>query len=293
MKDYYSILGVSKGASDQEIKAAYRKLAKEYHPDRNPGNKEAEQKFKDLGEAYETLKDPRKRAEYDNPNPFTDFGSGGFRREEYGFRDPFNDPRFRQFFGDDVDDLGSIFGNLRRRKQQYYNQNFNARVNVSLEDIFEGREIEIRVRNPSGEIKDHRVKIPRGIDDGGRIILRGYGDNSNPKIPAGDLVVTVHTQPHPTFKREGPMLFTKLPVNIFTLMTGGDRELQTIEGNSIRLKIPKGTQAGKTLKVPGRGMYLQNSNVRGDLFVTIESNVPDIKDPADLDLIKQLEEKYK
>ena len=298
MKDYYKTLGLDKNASEEDIKSAYRRLAKKYHPDVNPDNKEAEQKFKDINEAYEILKDPKKKAEYDNPNPYGgrgDFGGFEFRTSGFGgphgSSNPFAESKFRRFFGEDVDidDLSSIFGGSRRR---YHNQNFNMRVKVSLEDIFEGREITVKVRNPDGKIREHTLKIPRGIEDGGRLIIRGYGDQQNKDLPPGDLVVTVSTEKHPTYKREGPMLFTDLPVSIFTLITGGEETLQTIEGTKISLKIPKGTQAGKTMKVAGKGMYLQNSNVRGDLFVTVTTRVPKITDQEDLETIKYLAEKY-
>lgn len=294
MKDYYKILGVSKSASDEEIKKAYRKLAKQYHPDTNPDNSSAETKFKEINEAYETLGDKSKRAEYDigEKNPFAGFGRSYQQTTGNPFGDVFNDIFGNRGFSGNVD----IEELLRRRtgsgfSQQFYNENYNVDVKVTLEDVFYGAEKELTVRTPGGAIQRVDFRIPQGIEHNKKIILKGKGSTSVPGKPPGDLHVSVKILPHSVFTREGPMLYMDLRVNALDLMVGCEKQIRTIEGNTISLKIPPGSY-DKKLKVVGKGMYLYGSSVRGDLIVNIKPVVSTITDHSDIEIINQLRKKY-
>lgn len=293
MKDLYKVLGVTKNASQEEIKKAYRKLAKQHHPDSNSNNPNAEAKFKEINEAYETLSDPSKRREYDNP------GYGGFSSS-------FKDERSFNSFGFNFNDIfggGRGFGNeynvdveelLRKRSSGFhnrYNDNYNIENQVSLEDIYFGGKKELRVKLPDGSLDTFEITIPRGIENNQKIVVKGKGSRRNTNAAPGDLIVTIKQLKHPVFTREGPMLYMDLMVNVLDLISGCEQTIKLIDGSTINIKIPAGT-VDKKMKVAGKGMFLYGSSVRGDLFVTIKALLPKITDQKDLDILKEMRKKY-
>lgn len=253
-KDYYAILGVSRDASADEIKKAYRRLARQYHPDLNPGNKQAEEKFKEIQEAYEVLSNPEMRAKYDqlsaNWKAYEQAGwpggtSGGwdaFGQEVFGGFSDF----FRMFFGED-------FPRRARR------QPLEVRMPITLEELFTGTKKTLRVGNTTVE-----VPIARGLRPNTRVRLRNQG-------PTGELVVYLDLQPHPRFHLEGSQLHTVLEVPLYTAILGGAAELVHLDGSRLRLQIPPETPNGHRLVLRGKGWP---TSPPGDLFVEVRVCLP-------------------
>jgi curved DNA-binding protein len=254
--DYYSILGVSKNASEQDLKKAYKKMSMKHHPDR--GGDEA--KFKEVNEAYSTLKDPKKRAEYDNPQPQFRYNSSNFN----GFADmggghPFSD----------------IFGEIHRRQRR--NRDVTINVKLDLLDVMHGKELTAKYQVPSGRVKEANIDIPAGIEDGTGIRFRGLGDDAIPNIQPGDLIVRVKIKNPLNWNRSGNDLRTRVTVSIFECMLGGSTEITTLEGKKLKLNIPKGTQPGAIFSIPNHGIpNIQRGN-RGSIFVEINAIVPKIE----------------
>lgn len=289
-KDYYKILGVERSASADDVRKAYRKLAMQYHPDRNPGNTQAEEKFKDINEAYQVLSDPQKRARYDqlgsaysswqqrggSPGDFDwsqwmgrQAGAPGGMHVEYG---DLND-----LFGQDVSEFfRSIFGGMgggrtqtstRTRRAPAYQQP----LRVSLEEAYHG----VTRTLQSGE-RRLQVKIPAGVKTGSKVRVAGGSPDGN------DLYLIVEVEPDPRFERQGDDLRGSATIDLFTAALGGEAEVQTMEG-PVTLKIPAGTQPEQVFRLAGRGMpRLKAAQGQGDLFVRVKVRVP-----------KQLSEKQK
>jgi curved DNA-binding protein len=273
-KDYYKVLGVERTATEAEIKKAYRKLAKQYHPDHNPDNKGAETRLKEINEAYETLGDPKKRAQYDRfggeGNPFTGFPGGG--AGGYGQNVD---------VGDLNDLIGSIFGNGARTGTRRGGMGFGAAerqvseqsVTITLNEAYTGT---TRLVSRGG--RSMRVNIPAGATDGTRVQLPDYDD----------LVLVVKVEPNPMFTREGDDLTTEVKVDMFTALLGGEVEVPTL-GRSIKLKIPSGTQSGRKFRAGGKGMpRLNQADKHGDLFARILVTVPDQLTEQQRELVEQL-----
>lgn len=283
-KDYYDILGVSKNVSDEELKRAYRKLAMKYHPDRNPNRKEAEERFKEINEAYAVLSDKEKRKQY------AAFGAEGFRQ------------RFSQediFRGFDFDDIlssmfggrgkresrfrgrgGVDFGDLFGRQSPYQDMGRMAQkgedalyeLSISLEDSASGGEKRISYRK-NGKIEELSVKIPKGIPSGKKLRLAGKGMQGRNGGPPGDLYLQVNVKEHPVFTREEDDLITEKEIRFSEAVLGTTIEVPTLEGMK-KVKVPSGTQSHTKLRLRGLGVPHFQGEGRGDEYVKIIVRVP-------------------
>lgn len=301
-KDYYSILGVNKDATQDEIKKAYRKLAKKYHPDANPNNKKAEEKFKEVSEAYEVLGDPDKRKKYDAFGSRVNFQDGfDFDPESYGFG---NNVRyeyrtnaggdysdfFKSFFGEDGFDLGSIFGGFgsqqRRKRYPAKGRDIESVIEISPEEAFAGVEKNISIRTRTGD-RSLSFKIPKGVKDGEKNRLKGQGDPGTNGGSNGDLYLIVKFKKGGRFEIEGKDLFTTLDVMPWDAALGGEKPVDTLDGK-ILIKIPPGIQTDSKIRVSGKG-YIDRSGLRGDLYIKIR-----IVNPKTIDSeVKKLYEKLR
>lgn len=272
MSDYYSILGLTKTASQDEIKRAYRSLASKHHPDK--GGDTA--RFQEIQEAYATLSDPQKRAEYDNPRP----QMGGFHFHHGpmppGFEDVFANFGFPGFFG--------------QRQQTQRNRTLNLNAQITLKDAFEGKTLIANIRLPSGREQMLEVKVPPGIRDGGVIRLGGMGDDSLPNIPRGDLHLTVHITDMMGYDRIEDDLYKTIQVNCIDAMLGKSINVETIDGRTLEVKIPEGCQYGQRLALHGQGMpNIRDARMRGRLIIVAEVIVPTDLNFQQKELLKQLQ----
>jgi len=305
-RDYYKILGVDKKASQDEIKRAFRKLAVKYHPDKNPGDKTAEAKFKEISEANEVLSDPEKRKKYDmlgeNWNNYQqqggnaqDFdwsrygnpGSGGgqtfYSSSDFGEMFGGSEGGFSDFF----DTLFSGQGGGSRRKSsktmQFKGQDAHAGLPVSLDESYHGAEKVFSINDQS-----IKLKIKRGIADGQTLRLAGKGYPGMNGGANGDLMITIRVDKHPLFNRIDDDLYCDLPVDLYTAVLGGKEELKTFKGK-IKLDIPKEASNGKTLRLKGLGMPVYGkTNQFGDLYVKIDIQTPKNLTPQEIKLFKEL-----
>lgn len=282
-KDFYKILGVAKDASDADIKKAYRKLARQHHPDTNAGNAASERKFKDISEAYSVLSDPDERQQYDAIRAMGSgarFAPGGAGAPNGGFEDMFgglftgNTGRhaggFNPSAGGIPPEFADLFGGFggapgfQRAPQKGADR--TASTSISFAGSIRGTTIGLR--EPSGEVID--VRVPAGIKDGQKVRVRGKGQPG----PAGngDLVVSVSVQPHAFYTRDGDNLRIHVPVTFPEAALGADIEVPTIDGDKVKVRVPAGTPSGRTLRVKGKGV--KTSKATGDLLVTIDVAVP-------------------
>lgn len=262
MKNFYELLGVNENATQDEIKSAYRKLAMQWHPDRNSGNKEAESMFKSITEAYETLKDPKNRSQYDamrnNPNP-----------------NMFNTP-----FGNNLDDiLQQMFSqngfDFAFRRGPERNRDLNFNLQITLENAFFGHKVPLQVNSPSGRRIELLIDIPSGVEHGMSIRYNGHGDQQNTKLPPGDLNIQVQIAQHAQFTRKNANLEMIVTIDALDCMLGAKKQIVCIDGSRIELEIPEGTQHGSRFRVAGRGMPIQlNSPARGDMYVAVHIAIP-------------------
>jgi len=297
-KDYYKILGVDKKASEKEIRQAYRKLARKYHPDVNPGDKAAEEKFKEINEANEVLSDPEKRKKYDELStyyqqygrmPGAGFGpmggDDGVRYEYrtvspedlndlFGGQSPFSD-FFETFFS------SSFAGqpNMRTRtggtgsQRAIKGQDIESSVDVTLAEAYQGVTRVFELSDMDGSSKRIEVKIPAGVDEGSRIRIAGQGGQGT--AGRGDLYLRVHILPDSRFTREGQTLRTKLEVPLATAMLGGEVRVTTPDGRGLMLRIPPETPNGKSFRLRGQGMpQLGQPDTRGDLVAEVAVVLP-------------------
>ncbi|TLM83236.1 J domain-containing protein [Pseudarthrobacter sp. NamE5] len=282
-KDFYKILGLAKDASDADIKKAYRKLARQHHPDTNAGNAAAEKKFKDISEAYSVLSDPDERQQYDAIRAMgggARFAPGGAGAGNGGFEDLFgglftgNTGRHAGGFNPSAggippefaDLFGSGFGQTGYQRTPQKGADRTASTSISFAGSIRGTTIGLR--EPSGEVID--VRVPAGIKDGQKVRVRGKGQPG--AAGNGDLVVTVSVQPHPFYTRDGDNLRIHVPVTFPEAALGADVEVPTIDGERVRVRVPAGTPSGRTLRVKGKGV--KTSKGTGDLLVTIDVAVP-------------------
>jgi len=295
-RDLYEIIGVSRTSSPEEIKRAYRKAAKRYHPDVNPGNKAAEEKFKEVTAAFEVLSDPKRRALYDEFGP--DALRTGFdekRAEEVrrwrrhggaGGRVPFDFGDFQQVDVGDLGsfDFGSIFGDLfggagRRgahapRPPPERAGHAEAELSIPLRDAVTGAERDVRIDG-----RTLRVKIPAGVSDGSQIRLAGQGPRAARGGSAGDLFLKIRLEEHPHVRRDGKDLYLDLPLTVPEAMLGAEVRLPTFEG-PVHLKVPAGASSGTKLRLRGKGLPDVRGGARGDLYAVVQIVLPPAGDAA-------------
>lgn len=356
--DYYEVLQVAKTATDQEIKTSYRKLAMQYHPDRNPGDKTAEEKFKECSEAYGVLSDPQKRAAYDR------YGHAGFGGAAQGGGFPGG---FPGGFSGDPQDLGDIFGDIfgemfggggggRRQSRAQRGRDLKYDMTMEFEEAVFGKEQEIKIKRQEtcddckgqgtasgkapatcsqcrgagqvryqqgffsvarpcprcegsgvqitdpcptckGEtrvVREHviNVKVPAGVEEGTRIRYQGEGEAGKMGGPAGDLYVELRVKAHKFFQRDGDDLHCVVPVSFPQVALGDELEIETLEGAAM-LKVPEGTQSGKSFRIKGKGVPHLNSHGKGDLIVEVRVQTPPKLTKQQRELLKQLSETMK
>ena len=300
-KDYYKILGVSKTADEKEIKKAYRQLARQYHPDKNQGDKASEDKFKDVNEAYEVLSDPEKRQKYDRFGAqWEQVGQGGSWGDRNGrqtYTQTITPEEFEAIFGQGARAGGnsgfssffeSLFGDLNGQSINDYgsfqqvprSRDLTHTVEVTLVEAFHGATRTLQWEDG----RSLTAKIPRGVKTGSRIRLNGQGQDG------GDLYLEVVVFEDGRFQRKGDDLYVTTEVDLYTMMLGGKAAIPTLTGD-VKLTIPEGTVNGRQFRLRGQGMpQLKQPDQRGDLFVTATAQLPTNLTEEEKELIKQLRE---
>ncbi len=301
-KDYYEIMGIKRDATQDEIKRSYRKLARKYHPDVSKAA-DAEERFKEVGEAYEVLKDPEKRTAYDqlgaNWQQGQDFQpppgwQDGFEFSGGGYTDT-GSSRFSDFFEDLFGRSGA--GGFQQGRQHGFHmkgEDHHAKVGVSLEDAYNGAERAITLKIPEVDASGHlvtrdrklNVKIPKGVTQGQRIRLRGQGGASTGDAPAGDLYLEVDLLPHPIFRADGRDIYVDLPVTPWETALGAQVSIPTL-GGKVEMKIPAGSQSGSKLRLKGRGLPGKNN---GDQYVVLKIETPKPTTEKQKDLYRQMQQ---
>jgi curved DNA-binding protein len=299
-KDYYQTLGLSKTASGKEIKQAYRKLARKFHPDLNPGDKASETRFKEINEAYEVLGDPEKRKKYDElganwrqyeqaqqagQSPFGDVrwstggaGTGGYRavdeeqlRSMFGDENPFSE-FFQAFFGGGPSTERRTRG--ARGARAHAGRDIEDEIELSLEDAMRGATRRLAIKQ-EGHTRTVDVRIPAGVSDGSRVRVAGEGEHGAAGGRAGDLYLRVRLVPNPRFERRGRDLHTQVTIPVTTAVLGGEAEVPTLGERPLRLKIPAMTQNGQVFRLKGHGMpALGKPADRGDLYAAVSVTLP-------------------
>jgi len=290
-RDYYEILGVKKTASDEELKKAYRNLAKKWHPDKHKGDKDAENKFKEISEAYAVLSDKEKREQYDRlgreafgpggANPFAGFDfsqfmGGGARGRKTGGARRSGTIDFTDIFGDLFGGGGGYDAGPSR------GSDVQAETTIDFRDAIHGSTLDLRVGN-----ERVKVKIPEGIADGQTMRVRGRGGAGEQGGPAGDLHLVVRVRPHPLFERRGDDIHIDLPITVGEAIRGAEIDAPTVHG-PVRMRIPAGTQAGKTLRLTGKGVK-KSSGASGDQYCRIQIVIPP---SAPADAVDAIEHAY-
>ena len=289
-KDYYKTLGISRNANADDIRKAYRKLAMQYHPDRNPGDKHAEERFKEVNEAYQVLSDSQKKAHYDRvgsaysnwqqrgaPSEGFDWSQfargapGGTRVNVEGLGEDLFSDFFRSIFGG-MGGVGSARGNPATRANPAYQQD----VEISLRDAFEGATLQLQ-----SDGKRKKVKIPAGVRTGSKVRVPGAGPNGM------DLYLIVQVKEDERFERKGSNLHTTAKVSVFTAILGGEAEVETMTGK-VKLTIPPGTQPEQVFRIAGRGMpQLKNPSSKGDLLVRLKVEIPRYLSSKQMELLEE------
>jgi len=308
-RDYYEILGVPKTVTEKELKAAYRKLARKFHPDVNPGDKSAEEKFKEVSGAFAVLSDPEKRAKYDR---------GGHEAFEPGF-DPFQGTTidFQDLGLGNLSDIFELFGGGGRRRgssrRAARGEDLNLEMNLPFGDAIHGTTVEVRIPRAvpcahcggrghlanggpcrvcrgAGRVsvtEKVKTRIPAGIDDAERVRIPGKGNDGAGGGPAGDAFVTIRVEPHPMFRREGSDLVCEVPVGVVKATLGGDVSVPTLEGHAT-IKIPAGTRGGQRFRLKGRGVAARAGHPAGNLYAVIQIITPRELDARSRELFEEL-----
>lgn len=299
-KDYYGLFGVSKTASAEEIKRAYRVLAKQYHPDTNIGNVEAEEKFKEINEAYEVLSNPDKKRKYDSiVNRFNFLAGFEFDPAKFGFKKnvdfsgstdgAFSD-FYEMFFGNsavDFDEKTFETGFIKREEPLLFKRGEDVFVNyeVTLEEAFHGIEDKIHVKTAANKIKEYDIVVPEGAKNGDKIKILGKGMPGTIGAPPGDLYVNIVIKKHDYFSLKGADIEVDIPVTPWEAIFGGRAIINGIDGK-LNVKIPAGVQTSDKLRINGKGY--KNGVNRGDLLGKIKIVVPKLLSEKEKELFKQL-----
>jgi len=298
-KDYYKILGVDKTATADEIKKAYRKLAVKYHPDKNPNNKSAEEKFKEINEANEVLGNVEKRKKYDelgvNWNSYQQQGSpqgaqdfdwskwtnqGQSGQRQYSGGEQFSEGDFSDFFSNI---FGGKFSGGQGQKRTYKGQDYNAESEISLEEAYHGTARQLELDN-----QKLQLKFKPGIKDGQILRLKGKGGKGMNGGPDGDLYITVHVGEHPHFQRKGDDLYCDISIDLYIALLGGQTLIRTLR-NPIKITVTKETENGKVLRLKGMGMpKYDKTNEFGDLYAKVNILLPKNLSEKETELFKEL-----
>jgi curved DNA-binding protein len=308
-KDYYKILGVKKDASEKEIKKAFRRLARQYHPDVNPDDSQAEERFKEINEAHEVLSDPEKRKKYDQlgadwqrwqqrggrPGDFdwgqwtagrpgervhVRYGTPEDLEDLFGGGSPFSD-FFSQIFGGMGG--GPSSGGFQYEMRPQRGRDYEQPVEITLHEAYHGA---TRILQMSGQRLE--IRIPAGAKTGTRVRMSGQGASGVGGGPAGDLYLRVSVVPDPRFERKGDDLHTTVTADLFTLVLGGEIRVPTLTGE-VALRVPPGTQNGRTFRLRGKGMpHLRHPDQNGDLYAKVEVRLPTDLSPEQRELFEQL-----
>ena len=290
-KDYYKILGVERKASADDIRSAYRKLAMKYHPDKNPGDKKAEDKFKDINEAYQVLSDEQKRARYDQlGSAYSDFRTSGGRPGDFRWDDWFQQQGGGQRgSADDVfggggatfsDFFRTIFGEAvrssARGQQMQQETGYQQDLSITFQEAYEGTMRQLQTNS-----RKLQVRIPAGVKTGSKVRVAGAGPEGT------DLYLVIQIEDENRFERDGSNLTTTSTVSVFTLILGGEAEVDTPNGK-IKLNIPAGTQPEQVFRLAGRGMpNLKSPTTKGDLFVKLKVQIPKYLSSKQIELIEE------
>ena len=271
--DYYGTLGLTRGASDADIKKAYRSLAMKHHPDR--GGDEA--KFKEINAAYEALSNPEKKQIIDmggDPNA----QGGGYRPQGNPFDFHFGSGNFEDIFGN--------FGFSQRPMQR--NKSLNIGVSVSFAEVLSGKELNAEVGIPGGKSKIVTISIPPGIEHGQQIRYQGMGDDSIPSVRAGDLIVNVSVAPHHIYRRDGESLIYEHRITAWEAMLGSSIEIETLDKKTLQITIPPGTQPETVLSCRGEGFPHIRSKQRGNLLIKLKVSIPKNLTPEQIQKIQEI-----
>lgn len=315
-KDFYAVLGVGHDAGADDVKKAYRRLARQFHPDANSGDAAAERRFKEIGEAYAVLSDPEQRRQYDAVRAMAGggarFTAGGPGGGNGGFEDVFS-----TLFGGGTqggvrfttttpgggaggpmfeDLLGSMFGpagspgaagpGFRAPRGPRRGEDLSSSVTISFRQAVEGAQLTVRVPGDARAAgRTVNARLPAGVRDGAKVRLRGKGRPGDLGGPAGDLEIVVHVEPDPVFSLDGADLRITAPITFPEAVLGAQIEVPTFDGGTVRLKVPAGTPSGRTLRVKGRGV--KTSKTTGDLLVTVQVLVPQRVDGAAREALQQ------
>jgi DnaJ-class molecular chaperone len=299
-RDYYQVLGVPRSASDKDIRAAYRRLARKYHPDLNPGDRTAESRFKELQNAYDVLSDEEKRKKYDQFGPNWEHVEQARNGFSAGFGQGQAAPGGVHFdFGEggDLSDilegiLGNFGGNARQRAgfrpRAQPAQDIEQHVEITLEEAYSGAVRVVSIPQRNGSVRRFEIKIPAGVRTGARIRLPGSGSTGAGNASPGDLYLNVTVRPHGVFERKDDDLHLDVSVPLATAMLGGEILIPTVKGTRVALKIPSETQNDRVMRLAGQGMPHQGQAGNGDLYVKVKVSLPTSLTARERELFEEL-----
>ncbi len=322
MKDYYQTLGVARGADEAEIKKAYRRLARQYHPDMNKGDKKAEEKFKEISEAYSVLSDKEKRKQYEmfgqapfGGQPGPEGGFGGFKWEQQpggGFKfyrnvNPDDMEGGAGNYGDvgdifselfnmggvkrprpnwqDEEDLGPMYGGGRRQEPRKGTDSYTT-LEVDFMEAIEGTEARFEIKH-GNKTEKITVKIPAGVDNGSKVRIAGKGQPGGNGGENGDLFISIRVRPHPLFWREDADVYTEVPISIYEAVIGSSIEVPTLDGHA-KMKVPECTESGQKFRLKGKGAPILGKKGTGDEYVVVKIVPPKKLDAKTRQLFEQL-----